>query len=92
MRISIKRSFSIELVVRFLLLCLLSACPAACGDDTDGSSGGACVPNQSSACTCNDGNEGVKTCGEDGAWGGCAGCADGGGVGHGADPVASDGR
>jgi CubicO group peptidase (beta-lactamase class C family) len=47
------------------------------GDDTDGSSGGSCIPNQSSACTCNDGNEGIKTCGEDGTWGECSGCAGG---------------
>jgi predicted esterase len=54
-------------------------CGTGCsaGDDEDSSSGGSCIPNQTKTCTCNDGNQGMKTCGADGTWGKCTGCTGG---------------
>ena len=33
------------------------------GDEDDGPGGGSCIPNQSSACTCDDGNPGAHASG-----------------------------
>jgi hypothetical protein len=60
------------------------------GSSGTGGSGEPCVPNETEPCDCPEGDQGVRTCTEDGKWGECEPCeggeAGGGGGGTGGGP------